>query len=231
MKAVFLDFDGVIVDSVRECYMVSRDVYFDSAPEGSNTSKHEELFFQFRGLVKPAHEFLILHQAIDSFLSGNSLQVPALFEEKKKASSAENNETFEKLFFARREIYQRDLETWLKMNPLTNYGKYLQGKKLKNYHIVTTKNLKSVELLLNYHGIVIEKIYDKEHCKIPGGKGSVILEIMKNFSLETGIFVDDVVGHLETVKDERVKCYFADWGYGKNKNYPVFNKELWEIDL
>jgi phosphoglycolate phosphatase-like HAD superfamily hydrolase len=231
MEAVFLDFDGVIVDSVKECYIVSRDVFFAGSLEGKESSEHERLFYQYRGLVKPAHQYLFLHQAIASYISESSSGVIELFNEKEKTTSLSEIESFETDFFSRREFYQRDLEDWLKMNPLTDYGKFLQGKNLNKYYIVTTKNKKSVELLLAHYEIGIEKIYDKEYCKIPGGKGAVISQIMGKNSMDSSFFVDDVVGHLETVKDKRVKCFFASWGYGINKGYPVFNKELWEVAL
>ena len=42
-----------------------------------------------------------------------------------------------------------------------------------------------------------------------------------------GVFIDDTVEHLETVSDNRVRWFFADWGYGKNKGYQVLNQETW----
>ena len=41
------------------------------------------------------------------------------------------------------------------------------------------------------------------------------------------LFVDDAAEHLDTVDDKRVKCCFADWGYGQNSGYQVFHQETW----
>ena len=41
-------------------------------------------------------------------------------------------------------------------------------------------------------------------------------------NIKEAIFLDDVIEHLETVKDSRVRCLFADWGYGVNSNYELY---------
>ena len=50
---------------------------------------------------------------------------------------------------------------------------------------------------------------------------------MEKMRENRGIFIDDAVGHLKTVTDKRVECYFADWGYGENDDYNVLDKSDW----
>ncbi len=46
---------------------------------------------------------------------------------------------------------------------------------------------------------------------------------MNKSNIEEAMFLDDAVGHLDTVKDDRVTCFFADWGYGHDDgNYPIY---------
>lgn len=227
MQAVFLDFDGVIVDSIHECYLLCKNICFGFSKPGVEDDLYKKLFYQFRGLAKPAYEFLPLHQALEESLRGSELPLPDLFQQKKACLADAQRDRFEDQFFSLRRYYQRDLSKWLAMNPLTEYGKILRGKKLENYFIVTTKNRESVEFLLSHHRIEIEGIYDREDYRRLGDKGSMIEEILDHRAFSEAIFVDDVVGHLNTVRDFRVKCYFADWGYGKNTAYPIYQKQLW----
>ena len=42
---------------------------------------------------------------------------------------------------------------------------------------------------------------------------------LNNNKIEKAIFIDDSVRNLDTCRDSRVKCFFANWGYGKNTVY------------
>ena len=114
------------------------------------------------------------------------------------------------------------------MNPLTEFGETLVGKKNLNKYIITTKNREATEVILNYYDISVSKIYTNNDVKSAGSKGSLISKIMNDTNEKQAIFVDDAVEHLDTVDDERVKCYFANWGYGEKKNrYQVFHQKTW----
>ena len=45
---------------------------------------------------------------------------------------------------------------------------------------------------------------------------------MQENIMQDALFLDDAVEHLDTIKDRRVKCFFADWGYGENSSYEVY---------
>ena len=51
--------------------------------------------------------------------------------------------------------------------------------------------------------------------------------ILDKMNKNNAIFIDDAIEHLETVADRRVDCYFADWGYGENKDYNVLSQSDW----
>ena len=50
----FLDFDGVIIDSIEECYQVSFETYYAYADFAFSRSEYKNLFYKYRGLVGPA---------------------------------------------------------------------------------------------------------------------------------------------------------------------------------
>lgn len=213
-KAVLLDFDGVIVDSIDECFQVSSLAFNGIGHQVS--SEEKDLFYQYRYLVQPAQNYFLLYKAIKQFINGSVQDIPETFTRLEESEDKKLLELFEFTFFRIREFLQQDEHAWLSAHRLSDYGKTLQNKKLEGYHIVTTKNKRSVELLLKHFDIDIPSIYDKEDYRIEGTKGKVIDGILKKYSYQEAIFVDDAVNHLKTVTNPQVKPYFADWGYDKD---------------
>ena len=54
----FLDFDGVIVNSIDECYVVSKDVYFGYSSFLYNEKEYKALFYKYRGSFAKYYIFL-----------------------------------------------------------------------------------------------------------------------------------------------------------------------------
>jgi phosphoglycolate phosphatase-like HAD superfamily hydrolase len=219
----FFDFDGVIVDSINECYIVSKDVYFGYTKFPYDEDEYKALFYKYRGLVRPAYEYMILHVAIEDHLKNREYDIRELFKKILAIKTKKDKAFYEKEFFYRRSLYQdNDMESWLSMNPIMPFGKTLIGNSNQDVIIVTTKNKKAVEILLDYYKIGVSKIYANDEIKPYGSKGSLITSVMDKSNIKEAIFLDDAVEHLETARDSRVKCFFADWGYGINSNYEVY---------
>ena len=219
MKAFFLDFDGVIVDSIEECFLLSKDVYYGFVNFKYDNDVYKKTFYEFRSLVNPPSEYMVLHKTIECYLKDNSIDSRLKFRELKKKLTQDQKNKFEYLFFQLRKHYQKDIENWLSLHQITDFGKTLQNKKLPHYFIVTTKKKESVRLLLNHHNIGIENIFDIENYRQFGSKGNVISHFLDNSNYDQALFIDDATENLESVNDKRIRCYFADWGYGKNATY------------
>jgi|SaaInlStandDraft_7_1057024.scaffolds.fasta_scaffold120838_2 phosphoglycolate phosphatase-like HAD superfamily hydrolase len=219
----FLDFDGVIVNSIDECYVVSKDVYFGYSSFLYNEKEYKALFYKYRGLVRPAYEYMILHEALETYLQDRNYNIVELFKKKLTTRSSSDKDFYEKEFFYRRSLYQNnDMKNWLSMNPLMPFGETLIGKNNYDVNIVTTKNKEATEILLKHYRIKVNKIYANDEIRSFGSKGLLISHVMDEESAKEAIFVDDAIEHLETVKDSRVRCLFADWGYGDNSGYDVY---------
>ncbi|MFC1747417.1 HAD family hydrolase [Pseudomonadota bacterium] len=225
MNAVILDFDGVVVDSIEECYQVAKEAYFGFADIPVNEKALKEVFFKYRGIVRPAYQYLFLMRAIvENDCADRKNGIYSRFYELEEATDQSVRAHFETVFFGLRGLKQQDIQSWIQLNPLTEYGKTLVGKKLGDYCIVTTKDRFSVEQLLMHNNIAIDLIYDRDDYKQYGNKGEIITKFLdENEQYESAIFVDDAAEHLDTVKDSRVKNYFADWGYGENTGYEIFD--------
>jgi len=217
---ILLDFDGVIVDSVRECYVVSKETYYGYVKFPFNEADYRNQFFKYRGLVRPAHEYMCLHRALEAHFNGAVEGVDVLFHRFAEKASSEESESFEEKFFFTRSLYQqRDFQGWIGMNPLTDFGVTLMGASGENVYIVTTKNRQATEAILDYYRISVSGIYANEEIKSAGTKGKLITSILDEKSESEAVFVDDAVEHLDTVEDDRVSCFFANWGYGENSDY------------
>jgi phosphoglycolate phosphatase-like HAD superfamily hydrolase len=219
----FLDFDGVIVDSIGECYMVSKKAYYGHSLFPYAEDKYKEIFYKNRGLVRPAYEYRTLHRAIEFYMQNKSKDVESEFKKNTSKKITIEEDFFEKEFFYVRKLYSSyDFNTWAKMNPLTDFGNILANKHNSDTYIVTTKNRKATEDLLEYYKIGVSGIYTNDEIRQAGSKGNLLNQIMNSQAKKNAIFIDDAVEHLNTVTDGRIKCYFADWGYGVNTEYPVY---------
>ena len=87
---------------------------------------------------------------------------------------------------------------------------------------MTTKNRIATEALLSHYSISVESIYANDEIKTFGSKGKLISHLIDKEKANEAYFIDDSVFHLETVNDNRIKCFFADWGYGKNRDSKPF---------
>ena len=225
----FLDLDGVVVDSIEECYNVSCEIYYGYAKFPYDEILYKKYFYQYRGLVRPPNEYMCLHRALEQVFDGNKNTTEHLFHKSVNTTDTSIKELFEKkFFFARSALKELNFTNWIAMNPLTEFGETLVGGRNSNICIVTTKNKEATESLLSHYHIPASKIYTINDIKSEGSKGQLIIKILDNANEKHAIFVDDATEHLDTVKDNRVKCYFADWGYGENNGYQVFHPKMWK---
>ena len=219
----FLDFDGVIIDSIEECYIISKSVYFGYSFFSHDEIEYKKIFFKYRGLVRPPYEYLILHQAIEIYIQDRDHDFKKLFNEILKNISDKDKQFFESDFFKKRQLFQEnDFQAWVNLNPLMPFGKTLIGSNNTDVFIVTTKNKAATIALLDYYKIDVAGIYANDEIKSFGSKGKLIQSLMQENIMQDALFLDDAVEHLDTIKDRRVKCFFADWGYGENSSYEVY---------
>ena len=134
-KAIFLDFDGVVINSIDECYHVSWSVY-------SGLLEHKEhkliktLFYRFRGLVRPVYEYGCLLEAIIACIDTPDEIEDYFFN--LRGQKLKRHTIFEDIFFCYRRKLQVNKEKWISLHSLTSFGESLRGKKLNNVIIVTS---------------------------------------------------------------------------------------------
>ncbi len=218
----FLDLDGVIIDSAEECYEVSMKVFYDK--DKKRSSKYKKKFLENRGLVLNAGEYHLLHESLNLFFKDKIKSIKKYFEDKSGKLNFKTIKEFEKNFFLERKfLIRNNFDFWINLNPLTKFGEFIISKKLKRVCIITSKNKFASKKILDFYGIKFEYLFGAEDIKSYQTKGNIIKSVLDNNKISNSIFIDDSVRNLDTCVDQRVKCYFAGWGYGVNTNYDEYS--------
>ena len=211
MRFLFLDFDGVLFDTVREAYEVCR-----STPsflrQKFDEKKYAE-FLKFRPIVGPAWNYYFVMTAITN-------------NDKELLAFDYNNEAkkFEKDFFeTRKKLKANNYENWLALNRPYPFLLELSNMKLNwQTFIVTTKDSKTVLDLakrFNIQFINNDNILGADIFAKFNSKANIINSILKDG--DSGIFIDDSEMHLKKCEHIKgLKLLQPDWGYvERNSKY------------
>jgi len=217
---LFLDFDGVLFDTVKEAYFIAYKAYY-----GNDVSvvdyEHYELFKKYRYLIGPAWNYYYLFQVL------KNKNIEQEYYHLISTSSKEKYDRFEKTFFAARELFKKtNYNKWLKLNKPYHFLFRLVDL-LKNYYlityIVTTKDKQTVLDLLYHNSISVfdeSRILDKDFYNQFGSKCNIIKSMLQDVEEYKAIFIDDLDIHLQKCESIRhLTLIQAQWGY-VNPNMP-----------
>ncbi|MBX3168976.1 MAG: HAD family hydrolase [Candidatus Eremiobacteraeota bacterium] len=214
MKRVLaLDFDGVIWDSVGECFVMARRVYTEMY--GLPCSDLEAAFRRGRWLVRTGGDFLLVLQLAMADPEGDLTHFPKAEFEKLQRDKAAETQAFSKEFYALREKTRDEhWQEWLSFQQ--PYPLLLQQfdelrKVFDQIVVCTTKDTKSAQALLASAGLELP-IYGKE---LAVHKGDQIKALCQQHGVEPTqiFFIDDLVENLDQVRPSGAACGLAAWGY------------------
>jgi phosphoglycolate phosphatase-like HAD superfamily hydrolase len=240
MKRVLaLDFDGVIWDSVGECFVMARRVYTEMY--GLPCSDLEAAFRRGRWLVRTGGDFLLILQLAMADPEGDLTGFPKAEFEKLQREKAAETEAFSKEFYALREkTRDENWNEWISFQQ--PYPLLLQQfedlrKVFDQVVVCTTKDTRSAHALLASAGLELP-IYGKE---LAVHKGDQIKALCQQHGVEPSqiFFIDDLVENLDQVRPSGVACALAAWGYNTPaerqravaEGYPVLEVFNLALDL
>ncbi len=221
-RAVFLDFDGVLFDTVKEAYCVSMIALGEaSGISGVNLdSPHFQEFRRFRFLVGPAWNYYYLLSLIDEKLDHPSLDVESAFRNAIRNPDPDKHSPFENFFFSTRNICREtDFDNWLSLvmpYAFVNSLRNMMKDHLEKFFLITTRDRGSALQILRAHhlGLLEDSIFGKEDWGISSSKRDVIRSLVENHQIDESIFIDDFEGHLLACDSiENLKSIQARWGY------------------
>ncbi len=226
MKALVLDFDGVIADSARESFAVALATYRDLRPD-SRLTREEGIYRSFverMPLGNRAEDYAVILAAIESEAA---LVDQAAYDAFRAAQDSGWLVHYHRRFYEIREAMARnDPPGWKALMP--PYPAFVELLKRRAgevvYALATAKDRASVESLLREYGIAElfpqGLIMDKE----AGTRKADHLEALHaRLGVDWGeiTFVDDKVNHLDAVAPLGVRCALAAWGYNGPREWAL----------
>ncbi len=218
---IFLDFDGVLFDSVREAYVMARYAYSGVEVTEPINEEHYHYFSKIRYMIVHAWHYRIQMEMLDQLSHGDFNVID--LERRYKTYTAQGKQSsdfeFEQRYFDRRaKMIKEDYGRWMNLSepypffwglcPLFEHSKLIS--------IVTSKNRDAVLRSMAWHGIIVspELILDVNDIVASGHKGTLIRSTMLKEGVSEAYFVDDSSSNLLDCEGiEGLHCLLAGWGY------------------
>lgn len=214
MSASALDFDGVIFNSIDECFRTSFAALRKVAPYADFRSpmrdEWRELFYLNRGVVRPARDYFKLWKWILDSREDHDANLLALSH---ISSTNKELSEFETAFFAERASkINNNPSNFVKENPIYDGIAEVWSQIPRPLYIVTTKDDFSTKFLLEHHGLEIDGLFTKED----GSKPDALRKIARtcNLTIEKVRFVDDNPEHIQDGQAAGATSRLVGWGYG-----------------
>lgn len=227
-KLLFLDFDGVLFDTVNEAYEIARKL-------SSKDDINIDLFKKYRYLVGPAWNYKYL---MDAITNSEQVNIEAYYSHEIHSAKKTDYQQFENEFFEYRNLLKNHSFTkWNSYN--TPYPFLYKFVKLNlnalNLYIISTKDEKTIIEIFESHHINIvlpDNIFGKSANEKYGGKQGIINFLMLQNEPSKALFIDDMYSHLNECKlITNLSLMQADWGYcNPNENHEYRKTEIEAIN-
>ena len=234
-----LDFDGVVADSIDECLVTAYNAFSlalgDENPRDDLSSFNDIEIAEFRKLrplIRRGEDYVFLLLAMSEAKQFLTQREFDRFLDQNESYRGE----YRRLFYAERERLQaKDSEKWLDLNPLyPGMSPFLSSRDPDQIYIVTTKDLVSVRLILEHHGVTLRSDHMFQADKTLR-KPAILnaIRAKKGREGEQIHFIDDHVGTvLEANRDSSARVYCATWGYNTPDQLKLLHPEkILELSL
>jgi phosphoglycolate phosphatase-like HAD superfamily hydrolase len=209
-----LDFDGVICDSIDECFASSwtayHELYRKSRPPRLPSQARSD-FAGLRPFIRTGEDFLLIQEML---ASGTSVHDQNGFDEAAREAGAEKMSLFRELYYeARTALLHEDRDSWIAMNRI--YPHMIAAFSLllpaAPFYILSTKKPSFIAETLAAH-----------HIKVPAPRilftdREPKLETVERLLCEEGFpaafFVEDQIDAIRGNSNPRIQVRLATWGY------------------
>lgn len=227
-KILFLDFDGVLFDTLREVYLVNRYYFLNKDFFEEIDIKNYNLFSKYKYLVYNIWMFYYFNPLI--FNNSEDIEKKYLMQIQNR--DIQKEEEFCKEFLnIRKELVQKYPAFW--QNLEKPYEFFFEIKKLyeqKNINVViiSKKNKQSIIDRFNSYNLQFNpnNIIAREILANYSSKGEFIEEYMFKNNLNEAIFVDDNSNNLaSTLNNSKIRNILALWGNCEPNSIGLNQKE------
>ncbi|NOY09329.1 MAG: hypothetical protein GXP33_10875 [Spirochaetes bacterium] len=210
----FIDFDGVICDSLDECLVSSWIGYYryyrKKEPKAVSSGLRRR-FLSYRPFIRRGSDYLLIQELIDRNIKITSNEQ---FDEYRRKEGAELMDLFGDYFYRARDyLLKTDYLYWLNLNRIYPFilKPLTEASKKENIHILSTKKVKYIIETLKNNGITIPS--ERVHYSSDSDKLSFINKFLKNSPFETAVLIDDQIDNLKGNKNRSITPYLALWGF------------------
>ncbi|MDA1197157.1 MAG: hypothetical protein O2779_04290 [Nanoarchaeota archaeon] len=219
-----LDFDGVVVDSVLDGFIISYDTFLKEFKQSKKDflvkdmhhlqqQKPEQIeqFSKLRPFLKYGGDYILMHYAIDKQLDITKMQqFTDLREQFKEKIDPWSNQ----VHVSRDIIMKDDLQGWMQLSPPFEKVMQLMNTTKKTLYIASANEKKTIIEMLNFYNIKFpeEKIFD---CNFAKEKVKIMQHIkeLEQCEFKELLFIDDQVEHLKNTQHLGIQVGLATWGY------------------
>ena len=234
MKTLFLDFDGVLFDTVLESYLLARYAFRGIEPQEKVDEKEYNIFHSARYLITNSWHYYYIFKLI------NDENYSDMEDFAKKYYSYINNRDeeadlkFDKLFQEKRkDLINNHFEFWNKLDKPYHFFEEIKNiAKDFNILIVSTKNEEAILRHCLDYGLNIkeENITGKTKLKSYSSKKAFLEYYINANKTENSLFIDDSKTTIEKCSDiPNLTALCANWGYVKEKKDGYNEEEILKI--
>ena len=245
-KLILFDFDGVIIDGMKEYWhssLIACKRYLNSnlIPKDLDTDmKLSNTFRELRPWVKYGWEMvLITHEIIKKINPINDLSKNAFLKNYQQncqnvlAKNSWESQTLQNYLDEVRNIQiSSDLDKWINLHePFLEVISFIKNSQKDGFKIgiISTKNKIFTSKILRKFNVYPELIFGYQE----GNKVDIIFNLSKEYEIIG--FIEDrkktLLNLIENRKSKKINCYLADWGYLKSKDRIELPKEIILIKL
>jgi len=216
-RFLFLDFDGVICNSVLECLYSATIAYYSKYLKQQITSlplSFKEDFIRYRPFIRTGEDYVVLAELV---AKGVKIHTQEDFDRELQSNPKDRLSLFRELFYqTRRELIAHDFLHWMRLNPLYRGVKepLLEVAQAPTVYILSTKVSDLIHKILLHHGIDWPE--DRILYSHTISKKDIIGAVLESKGVSEAVLLDDQLDHLRlAMEDRRILPFLAGWGYVK----------------
>ena len=245
-KLILFDFDGVIIDGIKEYWYSSLIVckqylYSDLIPPNLNINmKVSNTFKELRPWVKYGwemvlltHEIIKIKEPLNELSTNNFLKnYQQSCQDVLKKNSWDSKNLQKYLDNVRQLQISADLENWINLHdPFLEVISFIKKSQENGFKIgiISTKNKLFTSNILRKFNIYPELVFGYQD----GTKVKIVSNLINEYEIIG--FIEDrrntLINIIENKKTNQTKCFLAEWGYLKKSDTVNLPKEIILIKL
>ncbi len=219
---IALDFDGVISNSLVDGMITAQNVYIKMFPQSLIMSRDIlSVFTELRPYVENAGDFYAVMKSIEE---GKKFASQEEFDAYVSSFDKQLIKKFYQEFYVERYLLQqKDIKKWCEINPpYKEIVQQLKNVNMDEVYIVTSKDYRSVSVLMNYYGLPV----GADHILDNTIKDKLFKLKVLGVPLKGITFVEDLLANILPIrKTSPVKCFLATWGFNNEVQREIAKKE------